>query len=63
MYFYTKFYFYLLQAIRCTLPNCMCECFAPGKLHLRSCDTCKHGWVAHGKKKLIFLNENLYIEK
>lgn len=41
-----------LEAIRCTLPNCMCECFAPGKLHLRSCDTCKHGWVAHALDKL-----------
>ncbi|XP_036356253.1 zinc finger protein basonuclin-2-like isoform X2 [Octopus sinensis] len=40
------------KAIRCTLPNCMCECFAPGKLHLRSCDTCKHGWVAHALDKL-----------
>uniref|UniRef100_K1QFQ9 Zinc finger protein basonuclin-2 n=1 Tax=Magallana gigas TaxID=29159 RepID=K1QFQ9_MAGGI len=35
------------QAIRCTFPNCTCECFSPGKLLLRSCDGCKHGWVAH----------------
>ncbi|CAH1255616.1 BNC2 [Branchiostoma lanceolatum] len=38
----------MFQAIRCTLPNCKCECFAPGKTHLRTCETCKHGWVAHG---------------
>lgn len=37
------------QAIRCTLVNCTCECFQPGKIHLRTCDQCKHGWVAHGK--------------
>ncbi|TNN89435.1 Zinc finger protein basonuclin-2 [Liparis tanakae] len=36
-------------AIRCTLVNCTCECFQPGKIHLRTCDQCKHGWVAHGK--------------
>ena len=35
------------QAIRCTLPNCPCECFSPGKVHIRACDSCKHGWVAH----------------
>lgn len=39
-----------LQAIRCTLVNCTCECFQPGKIHLRTCDQCKHGWVAHGKR-------------
>lgn len=39
----------LLQAIRCTHPTCPCECFAPGKQSLRYCDTCNHGWVAHGK--------------
>ena len=38
-----------LQAIRCTLVNCTCECFQPGKIHLRTCDQCKHGWVAHGE--------------
>lgn len=39
------------QAIRCTLVNCTCECFQPGKIHLRTCDQCKHGWVAHGKSR------------
>lgn len=39
----------LLQAIRCTHPTCPCECFAPGKQSLRYCDTCNHGWVAHGE--------------
>lgn len=45
------------QAIRCTLVNCTCECFQPGKIHLRTCDQCKHGWVAHGKPGLV----NAYI--
>lgn len=40
------------QAIRCTLVNCTCECFQPGKIHLRTCDQCKHGWVAHALDKL-----------
>ncbi|KAK4026787.1 hypothetical protein OUZ56_015813 [Daphnia magna] len=34
-------------AIRCTMPACPCECFQPGKLQLRQCQTCKHGWVPH----------------
>lgn len=37
------------QAIRCTTPSCVCECFLPSKPCLRTCETCKHGWVAHGK--------------
>lgn len=41
-----------MQAIRCTLVNCTCECFQPGKIHLRTCDQCKHGWVAHALDKL-----------
>ncbi|KAJ8000741.1 hypothetical protein DPEC_G00183490 [Dallia pectoralis] len=41
-----------LAAIRCTLVNCTCECFQPGKIHLRTCDQCKHGWVAHALDKL-----------
>ncbi|XP_062595490.1 zinc finger protein basonuclin-2-like isoform X1 [Saccostrea cucullata] len=41
-----------LEAIRCTFPNCTCECFSPGKVHLRSCEGCKHGWVAHALDKL-----------
>ncbi|XP_035666096.1 zinc finger protein basonuclin-2-like isoform X2 [Branchiostoma floridae] len=40
------------KAIRCTLPNCQCECFSPGKTQLRTCETCKHGWVAHALDKL-----------
>lgn len=42
----------LFQAIRCTHTGCPCECFAPGKQSLRHCDTCSHGWVAHGKSIL-----------
>ncbi|XP_038134509.1 zinc finger protein basonuclin-2 isoform X2 [Cyprinodon tularosa] len=42
----------LEEAIRCTLVNCTCECFQPGKIHLRTCDQCKHGWVAHALDKL-----------
>uniref|UniRef100_A0A3B4YPW0 Basonuclin zinc finger protein 2 n=1 Tax=Seriola lalandi dorsalis TaxID=1841481 RepID=A0A3B4YPW0_SERLL len=43
---------YRILAIRCTLVNCTCECFQPGKIHLRTCDQCKHGWVAHALDKL-----------
>ncbi|XP_033633750.1 zinc finger protein basonuclin-1-like isoform X1 [Asterias rubens] len=42
----------MATAIRCTLPNCSCECFAPGKNQLRSCEQCRHGWVAHALDKL-----------
>ncbi|XP_010629240.1 zinc finger protein basonuclin-2 isoform X9 [Fukomys damarensis] len=42
----------ILMAIRCTLVNCTCECFQPGKINLRTCDQCKHGWVAHALDKL-----------
>jgi len=44
------------QAIRCTVPGCMCDCFTPGKLHIRFCDACGHGWVPHGKwTNLVFI--------
>uniref|UniRef100_A0A8C9FW49 Zinc finger protein basonuclin-2 n=1 Tax=Pavo cristatus TaxID=9049 RepID=A0A8C9FW49_PAVCR len=43
---------FFFQAIRCTLVNCTCECFQPGKINLRTCDQCKHGWVAHALDKL-----------
>ncbi|KAL6486832.1 hypothetical protein MHYP_G00034580 [Metynnis hypsauchen] len=43
---------HFFSAIRCTLVNCTCECFQPGKIHLRTCDHCKHGWVAHALDKL-----------
>ncbi|XP_038071454.1 uncharacterized protein LOC119740264 isoform X2 [Patiria miniata] len=39
--------FTMATSIRCTLPNCSCECFAPGKTQLRTCEQCRHGWVAH----------------
>ncbi|KAK2163460.1 hypothetical protein LSH36_79g06009 [Paralvinella palmiformis] len=39
------------RAIRCTQPTCRCDCFSPGKSFLRTCDTCKHGWVAHGRSE------------
>ena len=45
----------LLQAIRCTMPACPCECFLPGKIQIRQCETCKHGWVPHGKKAILSL--------
>ncbi|KAI9563649.1 hypothetical protein GHT06_011113 [Daphnia sinensis] len=34
------------------MPACPCECFQPGKLQLRQCQTCKHGWVPHALDKL-----------
>ncbi|KAF2885721.1 hypothetical protein ILUMI_20494, partial [Ignelater luminosus] len=39
-------------AIKCTVPNCSCDSFVPGKRHLRYCETCKHGWVPHALDKL-----------
>lgn len=50
----TRVFCFFFQAIRCTLVNCTCECFQPGKINLRTCDQCKHGWVAHGKKYLFW---------
>ncbi|XP_069543848.1 zinc finger protein basonuclin-1 isoform X2 [Brachyistius frenatus] len=41
-----------LQAICCTLVNCNCDSFKPGKLKRRLCENCKHGWVAHALSKL-----------
>ncbi|XP_060574055.1 zinc finger protein basonuclin-1-like isoform X2 [Ruditapes philippinarum] len=40
------------KAIRCTTPSCLCECFLPSKGCLRTCESCKHGWVAHALDKL-----------
>ncbi|XP_030649148.1 zinc finger protein basonuclin-1 [Chanos chanos] len=40
------------QAICCTLVNCNCDGFKPGKLKRRQCEHCKHGWVAHALSKL-----------
>ncbi|XP_062327386.1 zinc finger protein basonuclin-1 isoform X1 [Osmerus eperlanus] len=39
-------------AICCTLGNCSCDSFKPGKLKRRQCEHCKHGWVAHALSKL-----------
>uniref|UniRef100_A0A8K9XKQ6 Basonuclin zinc finger protein 1 n=1 Tax=Oncorhynchus mykiss TaxID=8022 RepID=A0A8K9XKQ6_ONCMY len=41
-----------IQAICCTLVNCTCDSFKPGKLKKRLCEHCKHGWVAHALSKL-----------
>ncbi|KAG7257609.1 hypothetical protein CRUP_001369 [Coryphaenoides rupestris] len=38
-------------AICCTLVNCNCDSFKPGKLKRRQCENCRHGWVAHGKTR------------
>ncbi|XP_053320606.1 zinc finger protein basonuclin-1 isoform X2 [Spea bombifrons] len=40
------------EAIRCTLVNCICLGFKPGKINHRNCDQCRHGWVAHALSKL-----------
>nr|XP_061819836.1 zinc finger protein basonuclin-1 [Nerophis lumbriciformis] len=40
------------EAICCTLVNCNCVNFKPGKLKRRQCEHCKHGWVAHALSKL-----------
>ncbi|XP_032906400.1 zinc finger protein basonuclin-1-like isoform X2 [Amblyraja radiata] len=42
----------MTEAIRCTLVNCNCECFQAGKINVRQCDHCKHGWVVHALDKL-----------
>ncbi|KAJ3593398.1 hypothetical protein NHX12_005733, partial [Muraenolepis orangiensis] len=40
------------RAICCTLVNCNCDSFKPGKLKRRQCENCRHGWVAHALSKL-----------
>ncbi|KAL1007507.1 hypothetical protein UPYG_G00087730 [Umbra pygmaea] len=42
----------MAEAICCTLVNCTCDSFKPGKLKRRLCEHCKHGWVAHALSKL-----------
>lgn len=44
----TRVCFYL-QVLRCSTPNCSCDCFVPGKPLMRVCAHCNHGWIAHGK--------------
>ncbi|XP_018913909.2 zinc finger protein basonuclin-2 isoform X2 [Bemisia tabaci] len=44
----------ICTSIRCTVPGCACDCFTPGKLHIRYCETCNHGWVPHALDKLGF---------
>ncbi|KAI4891743.1 hypothetical protein NFI96_026547, partial [Prochilodus magdalenae] len=39
-------------AICCTMVNCSCDSFSPGKLRRRQCENCRHGWVAHALSKL-----------
>ncbi|CAJ0926121.1 unnamed protein product [Ranitomeya imitator] len=41
-----------VPAIRCTLVNCICLGFKPGKINPRQCEQCRHGWVAHALSKL-----------
>ncbi|XP_067275339.1 zinc finger protein basonuclin-1 isoform X2 [Pseudorasbora parva] len=40
------------EAICCTVVNCNCASFRPGKLRRRLCEHCRHGWVAHALSKL-----------
>ncbi|KAM9310915.1 LOW QUALITY PROTEIN: zinc finger protein basonuclin-1 [Gastrophryne carolinensis] len=40
------------KGIRCTLVNCICPGFKPGKINPRHCEQCRHGWVAHALSKL-----------
>ncbi|XP_034039758.1 zinc finger protein basonuclin-1 isoform X2 [Thalassophryne amazonica] len=42
----------MAETICCTLVNCSCDSFNPGKLKRRQCENCKHGWVAHALSKL-----------
>ncbi|XP_030045480.1 zinc finger protein basonuclin-1 isoform X2 [Microcaecilia unicolor] len=41
-----------MSTIRCTLVNCSCPGFKPGKINHRQCDLCRHGWVTHALSKL-----------
>uniref|UniRef100_A0A672YES3 Basonuclin 1 n=1 Tax=Sphaeramia orbicularis TaxID=375764 RepID=A0A672YES3_9TELE len=50
--YYTTPCFLQFLAICCTLVNCNCDSFKPGKLKRRQCENCKHGWVAHALSKL-----------
>ncbi|KAL1493330.1 hypothetical protein ABEB36_011405 [Hypothenemus hampei] len=38
--------------VRCTVPNCTCKNFLPGKQRLRYCENCNHCWVPHALDKL-----------
>uniref|UniRef100_A0A3B5M1K7 Uncharacterized protein n=1 Tax=Xiphophorus couchianus TaxID=32473 RepID=A0A3B5M1K7_9TELE len=40
------------QSVRCGASSCSCACFKPGKVKLRSCDRCGHGWVEHALEKV-----------
>ncbi|XP_054912088.1 zinc finger protein basonuclin-2-like [Poeciliopsis prolifica] len=40
------------QSVRCSAPSCSCASFKPGKVKLRSCDRCGHGWVEHALEKV-----------
>ncbi|XP_051947583.1 zinc finger protein basonuclin-2 [Xyrauchen texanus] len=40
------------DVISCTQSDCHCKCFLPGRHHIRSCDRCTHGWVAHGMTRV-----------
>ncbi|XP_052386895.1 zinc finger protein basonuclin-2-like isoform X1 [Carassius gibelio] len=40
------------EAICCTVLNCNCDSFKPGKLRRRLCEHCRHGWVPHALSKL-----------
>ncbi|XP_060516239.1 zinc finger protein basonuclin-2-like [Cylas formicarius] len=42
----------ICTTVRCTVPNCKCDCFVPGKIRLRYCENCNHGWVPHALDKL-----------
>ncbi|XP_032438759.1 zinc finger protein basonuclin-2-like [Xiphophorus hellerii] len=40
------------ESVRCGASSCSCACFKPGKVKLRSCDHCGHGWVEHALEKV-----------
>lgn len=45
--------------IRCSTPNCLCDCFVPGKPLMRVCGSCNHGFIAHGKIFLLYYSLSL----
>nr|XP_033776474.1 zinc finger protein basonuclin-1 isoform X2 [Geotrypetes seraphini]XP_033776475.1 zinc finger protein basonuclin-1 isoform X2 [Geotrypetes seraphini]XP_033776476.1 zinc finger protein basonuclin-1 isoform X2 [Geotrypetes seraphini]XP_033776477.1 zinc finger protein basonuclin-1 isoform X2 [Geotrypetes seraphini] len=49
---YSRYITLSCKAIRCTVVNCSCPGFKPGKINHRQCNQCKHGWVTHALSKL-----------
>ena len=40
-------------AIKCEQRGCACDSYVDGSVNKRICENCKHGWVIHGKQRLV----------